>query len=170
MAKKKTIITDTFEQVAELGSTAAKRTVKNVKDIVMDVGTARTLERVVTDHDPDQSEKTNGKKNHTPLDLNGLEKKYQDQDKQKEKNLRIRLLQLISQEEGRVLAKKKQEKKAQEQQVVQEEEEEKKQEEEKKKQREQGAIPQGKKRRSIFSPKKKSEEQHMETRPSIGKQ
>lgn len=170
MAKKKTIISDTFEQVTELGSATAKRTAKTVKDIVMDVGTAKTLERVVTNNDTNGPEKANGKKNHTPLDLDGLEKKYQDQDKQKEKNLRIRLLQLVSQEEGRVLAKKKQEKKAKEGRIIQEEEEKKKQEEEKKKQQEKGKVPEGKKRRSIFSPKKKASEQHMEIRPSSGKQ
>lgn len=170
--KKRTIITDSFEQVAELGKTTVKSTVKTTKNIVMDLGTAKALEQLVTGSGSGGSEKLNGNKNHTPLDIENLKGKYEQQDKQKEESLKMRLFHLSRQEEGRVLAEKKQEEKQKEQQLIQEDQEKKrKEEEEKKKQAEQGQVlPSGKKRRSIFSPKKKASEQHMETRPASGKQ
>ncbi len=169
MPKKKTILSDSFEQVAELGKTTAKRTLKTAKNIALDVGTAKALEQLVTENGSATPEKTNGK-NHTPLKMDELQNKYKEQDVQKEAALRARLFQLSRQEEGKILSEKKQEKQQEEQQIVQEEQQKKRKEEEKMQQQEQGALPEGKKRRSIFSPKKKASEQHAETRPATGKQ
>lgn len=170
MAKKKTILSDSFEQVVELGKTAAKKTTKTMKNIVSDIGTAKSMEKLIDGNGAAKTEKTNGQ-NHTPLKMDELQEKYKQQDVQKEANLRARLFQLSRQGESEMLAKKKQEKQQKEQQSVQEEQEKKRKEEENKKQQEQGPpLPSGKKRRSIFSPKQKASEQHTETRPATGKQ
>lgn len=167
MAKKKTILTDSFEHVAELGKTTAKKTGKALKDIALDTGTAKTLEQLVGSQPSTGAEKLNGK-NHTPLDMDSLKQKYQEQDKQKEAALKARLFQLSRQGEAEIVAKRKQQKQQKEQQILQEEEEKKR--EEAQKQQVQGEIPKGKQRRSIFSPVKKAREQHAETRPATGKQ
>lgn len=169
MAKKKTILSDSFEQVAELGKTATKRMVKTTKNITLDVGTAKALEHLTTGAST-SVEKTNGQ-NHTPLKMDQLQEKYKEQDAQKEANLRARLFQLSRQGESEMLTKKKQEEQQKEQQTMQEEQETKRKEEEGKMHQEQGPpLPSGKKRRSIFSPRKKAQEQHSETRPATGKQ
>ncbi len=169
MAKKKTILSDSFEQVVELGKTSAKQTAKTIKNIVQDIGTAKSLEKLVNGN-ATSTEKTNGQ-NHTPLDLNKLKTNYDQQDKQKEEALKVRLFQLSRQEEERVNVRRKQKEQQKLQQEVSEEQEKKRRGEEKKRQEEQGPpLPSGKKRRSIFSTKKKADEQHMETRPATGKQ
>ena len=170
MAKKKTILSDSFEQVAELGKTTVKKTAKTLKDIVQDVGTAKSLEKLIDGNGSTSAEKTNGQ-NHTPLDLDKLKENYDEQDKQRMKTLTAHLFQLSKQEEAKVNVERKQKEQQKLQQDVSEEQEKKRREEEKKKQEEQGPpLPSGKKRSSIFSTKKKADEQHMETRPSTGKQ
>ncbi len=169
MAKKKTVLSDSFEQVVELGQGAAKKTAKSVKNIVQDVASAKSLEKVVVAEGEAAQEKTNGQ-NHTPLNIDHLNQKYQEQDKQKEAALKVRLFQLSRQEEEKVNVQRKQKEQQKKTFELSEEEEKKKKEEERKKQQEEGALPRGKQRRSIFSPKKKASEQHPEIRPATGKQ
>lgn len=154
MAKGK-ILQDTFEQLAELGQSTAKKAVKQIGQTFTPLG--------VLEKEQDK------KPNHTPLDLKGLEKKYDAQDKQKEAVLRTRLFQLVKEGEKEELAKQKKERQEKERQLIAEEEEHKKKEEEKKKQQTTEA-PRGKIRRSIFSPKKVAQREHAEIKPAVGKQ
>ncbi len=169
MAKKKTILTDSFERITELGKTSAKKTAKAVKNIVQDVGTAKGLEKLVTGYEKTFNEKSNDQ-NHTPLDVDKLKTHYEQQDKQKMEVLKTHLFRLSKQEEQKINAQRKQEREQKKQQEFTEEEEKKKKEEEIKKRLAESSIPKGKERRSIFSPKKKAQQEHAETRPAVGKQ
>lgn len=155
MRKKGRILHDTFEQLAELGQSTAKKAVKQVGQ------TFNPLRILETEQ--------NKKQNHTPLDFEGLKKKYDDQDKQKEVALRTLLFHLVKEGEKEELEKSKKLKQEEEQRVLVEEQEKKKKEEERKKQ-EQQKIPEGKKRRNIFSPKQTVKREHAEIKPSVGKQ
>ncbi len=157
MAKGK-ILEDTFEQLAELGVSSAKKTVKSV---------AQTL----NPFDKPTSARTESvkKKNHTPLDFDKLKNKFQDKEKLKAEALRNRLFQMVRQGDERLVMEKRQkelEKKRQEAYL----EEEKKRKEKEKKRQQAVPIPTGKVRRSIFSSKKAAEQQHAETKPATGKQ
>ena len=171
MAKKGSIVSDSFEQLVELGQSATKKTAKHVGKTV---SPSKVLEEMLglENADPKQAEilrkleKKSGM-NHTPLDLEELHKK---QDSDKEASLRNRLFQLSRQEEQRIVAEKKQKKQQKAQQELAEEQEKKRREAEEKKKQQEAPAPAGKQRRSIFSPKKKAQEQHTKTRPATGKQ
>ncbi len=165
---KSKILQDSFEQLVELSQKTAKQTTKQV---VQTFSPQKIVEQVGVN---ESSQTQHGEKlkqnNHTLLDTDALEKKYQGQDEQKMTALRNRLFQLGRQEEEKLLAEKKQERQQKEQQELREEQDKKRKEEEKKNQQEQSVAPRGKQRRSIFSPEKKATEQHVEIRPSAGKQ
>lgn len=167
------IIRDTFEQLAELGQSTVKKTVKQ---------TTKTFSPLQLLESEDEEEKNRRKSlqeklkkeagekgNNKPLDFDNLQEKYQEQDKQKIDNLRGRLFQLSKQEEKEVQTKRKKQKEEEERVEEQQAQEKKKKEEEKKK-LEEAPLPKGKQRRSIFSPKRKAQEQHPELRPAVGKQ
>ncbi len=154
--KKGRILHDTFEQLAELGQSTAKKAVKQVGQTFIPLGMVE--------------DEQNKKPNHTPLDLDKLEKKYDQQDKQKEMALRTRLFQLVKEGEKEELAKLKRRKQEEEQKLLAEEQEKKKKEEEEKKKQQVVEAPRGKVRRSIFSPKKVAQREHAEVKPATGKQ
>lgn len=154
--KKGRILHDTFEQLAELGQSTAKKAVKQVGQTFNPLGILET--------------EKNKKQNHTPLDLEGLEKKYDEQDKQKEAVLRTRLFQLVKEGEKEELARQKRQKQEEQQKLLSEEEKKKKEEEEEEKRKQLAKAPKGKIRRSIFSPKKVAQREHAEVKPATGKQ
>lgn len=167
--RKKTFISDTFEQIADTGVGSAKQSMKAVKQ------TFDPFSKMPESKGMSQSEKMSmtqreilGKKdNHTPIDLKELEKKYDDQDKKKQDVLRQRLFKLVS--EGTELAYHEKDKKMQEKKRDEEkEEQDKKKAQAKRRSQDEGAIPRGKQRRSILSPKKKAQQQHTEYKPSAG--
>lgn len=161
---------DTFEKLAELGTTTVKKTGQAVKQTV---SPTKMIEKVL-DTEPDrgmeQLEKSQAKKKtHTPLDFEKLQKQYKNQDGQKTALLRQRLFQLVKSGEEKILMEKKQEELEKKRKEAYEEEERKRKEEEKKK-REAASIPMGKIRRSIFTPLKIAKRQTAEVRPATGKQ
>ena len=166
MAKGK-ILQDTFEQLAELGVSTAK---KGAQQTVQTFSPLNILENLTTAHTEkpktDTDKKTEG---HTPIDISGLTKNYEKQDKEKENNLRNRLFNLVKAGEDQEMQKKKSEER--ERSVQEQREEQQKAEEEKKKRDAQifGEIPQGKQRKSIFSPKAKAQREHAEYKPASGK-
>lgn len=168
---KGNILSDTFEQLAELGQTTAKQ---GAKQVAQTFSPLKILENVTQGSSSAVEERSGntaevkGNKS-TPLDFDKLQKKYQDQDKLKTQVLRNRLFQMVKREDEKSLERKK----AEHEEKKRKEEYEK---QEKKKQlaRQQEAqsaeIPQGKQRRSIFSPKKMAQRAQAEVRPATGKQ
>lgn len=170
MANKKTgIVADSFEQLEEFGRDTARQTVKSLKDTFNPINIIKE-----SFFQPPQSPQSlesslSSKQKHTPLDFEKLKNKYQDQEKAKTQALKNRLFQLVKGGEEKLLWEEKRKKKEKEQQLVLQEQEKKRREEEQKRVQTQ-AIPQGKKRRSIFSAKKVAAREQMEVKPSSGKQ
>jgi penicillin-binding protein 2A len=159
---------DTFEQLAEFGKSTAKQSAQAVKQTL---SPNKILEQVINNKGIEQLEKGKSKgQNHTLLDFEKLQKKYENQDKAKADVLRNRLFQLVKQGEEKTAQEEKQKKREKEQIELQQEQKEKQKKEQEKKQQEQGAIPQGKQRKSIFSVKKIAQRQHTEVKPASGKQ
>lgn len=166
---KSNFLDDTFEKLAELGLSTAKKTGQAVNKTFNPL---KALEKSNNDLRNKEAEKVAQeqakKTGHTPLDFDRLEERYQDQDKKKEADLRNRLFQLIKGEEKELIERRKQEKQQQEQQLLQEKEERRKKEEEKR-MWEDSDVPQGKERKSILAPKKRVQKEHAEFKPSTGK-
>lgn len=164
MAKGK-LFEDTFEQLAELGKSTAKKTVKSVAQTLNPFS---SLENGSSN--PSQSLEKQGKKNnHTPLDFDKLNANYKKQEAGETAALRKHLFNLVKQGDERMIMEKRQIElnKKREENFSQQE---KNKEEQKKKQQQSSDIPQGKTRRSVFSPKKVAKQQHAETKPATGKQ
>jgi hypothetical protein len=168
---KGNILQDSFEQIVELGQTTAKQ---GAKQISQTFSPLKILENITQNSPstPSLNEKQSNEKNEsksTPLNFEKLKKNYEDKDKAKTESLRNRLFQLVKQQEEKSLEEKKtkEEKKGKK--------EEYKKEEKKKllaqqKQAQETEIPQGKQRRSIFSPNKVVKREQAEVRPASGKQ
>src|SRR3989344_8953594 len=141
MAKGK-ILQDTFEQVIELGQSTA---VKGVKQTAQTFSPLNILENLTSAGSNKPKTETDKKaEGHTPIDIDGLTKSYEQEDKKKENDLRNRLFNLVKAGEDQEMQKKKSEER--EKSVQEQREEQQKAEEEKKKRNAQilGEIPQGK--------------------------
>ncbi len=166
--RKGRMIADTFEQIEDFGKSTVKHVTRQTLrtfsplDILEDLSSTK---QSTAQENKNSQEK---KPNHTPINTNLLKTEYEQQDKKKEIALKNRLFQLVKQGDEKELQKKKQ--KEQEKKQVEVEEEQKKREEKKKEEEQKGQVPQGKIRRSIFSPRTKAKREHFETRPSTGKQ
>lgn len=164
---KGNLFEDTFEQLVELGSSTAKKTVKSVAQTLNPFD--KTSETQNTKH-PKSLESFKNPNNHTPVNFEKLKNKFQDKDKLQAEVLRNRLFQIVKREDEKSLERKEMgeaEKERKQEYLVQEK---KRKEQEKKRQEQQGNIPMGKVRRSIFSPKKVTDRQHAELKPASGKQ
>ncbi len=166
------ILQDSFEKVAELGGSTAKKAGKSVAQIV---NPFKIAEKIVSgrpiQENPDlQQELKNKKDKHTPLDFQKLQEKYKRQDTAKTEALKKRLFDMVKKEDEDQLEKKKQEEQEKKQQILYGEQEKRKKEEEKRRQEQTAAAPQGKQRRNIFSPKKMAQRQQLEVRADSGKQ
>lgn len=171
---KGSLLSDTFEQLAELGQSTAK---KSAQAVASTFSPLKIAEKIINPTGESTSESTNPnetknkKPSHTPLDFEKLQQKYAQQDRQKLNQMRQRLFQLVKSGEKEAIQKlqhEEQQRKFQEQQKEEEEKRRKIQQE--KAAQEEIIIPRGKIRRSIFSPKKMAQKQHTETKPSTGKQ
>jgi len=166
---KGNILQDSFEQLAELGKTTTKQ---GGKQIVQTFNPLKILENTTGEGQNTDKQKEELKKKKdasTPLDFEKLQKKYQDEDKLKTESLRNRLFQMVKREDEKSLEREK----AEGQEKKQKEEYEKQEKKKQKAQQQQIEFleePQGKIRRSIFSPKKVSQRNVAETRPATGKQ
>ncbi len=164
---KGTILGDTFEQLAELGQSTAKKTVKSVVQIVNPFD--KTSEIQNAKH-PESLESLKNPNNHTPVDFDKLKNKFQDKDKLKVEALRNRLFQIVKREDEKTMERKDMEvaqKKGQEENEIQEK---KRKEQQQKIQGQQIGMPTGKAKRGFMSRKKISEQQHVENKPASGKQ
>lgn len=173
MAKTKTpgFWSDTFEQAAEFGKSTAKQSGQALKSTFNPITLAeQAFGKTPNDKGIEQLEKGKSKKqNHTPLDFQKLQDKYNNQDKAKTDALRNRLFQIVKGGDERLLQEQKQkelEKKRKDEYMIQD----KKRKDDQKKQQLSGPIPQGKVRRSIFSHKKVAQRSQVEVRPASSKQ
>ena len=166
--KKGTILGDTFEQLAELGVSSAKKTVKSVAQIVNPFSKNESHES--NESNKSHSPEVNRGKDHTPLDFKKLQNKFQDKDKLKAEALKNRLFQLVKREDEKILERKDMDEEQKKRQEEYEVEEKKRKEQQQKIQSQQGVIPTGKAKRGFMSRKKTSEQQHVENKPASGKQ
>ena len=168
---KGNLFEDTFEQLVELGSSTAKKSVQQIAATFNPLNLAKKLTREQTSEVEQRSKKTaeiRRDKDHTPLDFKKLQAKFDDRDKLQAEALRNRLFQIVKREDEKSLEKEEMEEveiKRKEEYIAQD----KKRKEQEKKQQ-QGDIPTGKIRRSIFSSKKTVDRQHAELKPATGKQ
>lgn len=162
---KGNILGDTFEQLAELGQSTAKKTIKSMAQIVDPFSPNESNKSNLTN-----TPEFNQKKNHTPVDFDKLKNKFQDKDKLQAEALKNRFFQIVKREDEKILERKKmgeEQKKRQEEYEVQEK---KRKEQQQKVQEQQGGMPTGKTKRGVMSRKKSSEQQHVENKPASGKQ
>jgi len=161
-----------WDNLWELGESTVKTTAQELSQTFSPL---KILEGMIGEQNENPSVEKNNendlrkKQNSTPLDTEKLRKIYQEQDKQKEEALRQRLFQLVKRGEEEVLQRQKQQE-AEKQRMEAYQEQEKKRKEEERKRQEVLEIPQGKIRRSIFSPKKVAKRQLAEVKPAAGKQ
>lgn len=149
---KGTFVSDTFEQLAELGKLPVqKNSQRRVK---------------ATNEEQEHKEKSN----YTVLDVHTLRSHYKKKDDQQIEEVRRTLRHYFdlqkSEEKKAVEARKKEEKERMK--MIEEETQKKKKEEERKKQG--TPLPKGKERKNIFSPKKVAKRSQVETRVGSGKQ
>lgn len=172
---KGSVLSDTFEQLAEFGKSTAQQSGKAVASTFSPL---KMLEQVVggqpsspQDQGMEKLEKGQSQKqNNTKLDFKKLQDKYNTQDTQKTNQLRNRLFQLVKSGEEKAIGEEKKKKEEKKRQEATEEQDKKRKEMEKKRQEQSADIPHGKERRSIFSHKKMAQRQQTEVKPASGKQ
>jgi len=162
---KGTILGDTFEQLAELGQSTAKKTVRSVSQIVNPFSNESNK---TNESNKSNSPEIKRGKDHTPLDFKKLNDKFQDKDKLQAEALRSRYFQSVKREDEKILERKnmsEQQKKQEEANVAYDE----RRKDQQKKQSQQDGLPGGKAKRGVAS-RKKSSDQHVENKPASGKQ
>ena len=164
---------DTFERVLELGQSTAKASAKAIGSTFSPLKILESATGIKTTEDSGAEKmKTEAqkKKNSTTLDLDKLQKKYQDQDKMKTEALRMRLFQLVKRGDEESVIRMRQEEEEKKRKELYEEEEKKKKKNEQKRMQEQSSNPKGKTKKSIFSPKKAAQREQVEVKANSGKQ
>jgi hypothetical protein len=158
---KNTILGDTFEQLAELGASTIKQTVKAVGQIVNPFDQAKTQE-------------IKRGQNHTPVDFDKLKNNFQNKDKQKAdaiaQALKNRLFQMVKREDEKIIERKEMKEKQKERDEENEVYEKRRREQQRKQAQQQDDMPTGKSKRGVATRKKTSEQQHVENKPASGKQ
>ena len=165
---------DTFEKLVELGSSTGKKATQQVAQTFSPLKLTEKIfgqDQSQNENEEKKADKIRKKENsHTPLNFQELQRRYAQQDTQKEIALKNRLFQLVRQGEENVLQEKKQEKERKKTMEEKEKEEKERQARLKAQQQAQQEEPKGKIRHSIFSPKTMAQKKHAETKPAVGKQ
>jgi len=159
-------------EILELGKSTAK---KSTQQISQTFSPLKMIEKIGGFHNTSsliEKKDNNGEglNNSTSLDFEKLEKKYQQQDKQKEEMIRQRLFQLVRQGNQETFQRYKQKEEEKERIKMYKEQEIRQKEQERRKQEASIEMPKGKIRRSIFSHKKVAQRQQAEVKPASGKQ
>ncbi len=158
---------DTIGELLELGKSTAKQSVKQVGKTFSPLKlTEKTLGLKETSETETET-KRESQKNHTPLDTQKLEEKYEESKEIKYKRLKKRLFEQIKREEREILERKKAEETRKKQ--LEEQRKKKEEEEKKKKEQEELIVPKGKVRRSIFAFARKIKSKFAEFRAGSGK-
>lgn len=169
------LIDDILGELLELGQSTTQKTGQAIKSVTLDAFAKGAKELIGNSNNnpsetqPKNQEKQN-KPNHTPLDIEKLQKIYEDQDKKKINQLRDHLFRLIKSEEKKAQEERKKEEMERKKKEEMEQEEKKRQQLLKAKQQEELPIPKGKERKSIFAPRKLIKRSLAETRVGAGKQ
>lgn len=168
---KNTILGDTFEQLAELGTSTAKHTVKSVVQIInpFDKATGKTSE-VNPEQNSARTSEVKRSPNHTPVNFDKLKNKFQDKDKLQAEALSRLFFQNVKREDEKILQREEMEEAQKKRQEEYEEQEKKRKEQQQKQSQQQDSMPTGKAKRGTMSKKKSSEQQHVENKPASGKQ
>lgn len=168
---KGNILRDTFEQLAELGVSSAKKTFKSVAQIVnpFDKTSGGKTSEVSQEKNTGKTSEVNRGNNHTPVDFDRLKNKFQDKDKIQAEALRNQLFQLVKREDEKILERKDMNESQKKRQEEYDEQEKRRKEQQQKAQGQQGDIPVGKAKRGFMTRKKTSEQQHIENKPASGK-
>mgnify|MGYP001205221092 CR=1 FL=1 len=169
---KGTILGDTFEQLAELGASTAKKTVKSMAQIInpFDKTAGGKTFEVNQEQKAGKTAEVKRGKDHTPLDFDKLKNKFQDKDKLQAEALKNRLFQIVRREDEKILERKEMDTVQKKRQEEYDEQAKQRKGQQQKTQGQQGGIPTGKAKRGFMSLKKKSEQQHVENKPASGKQ
>ncbi len=169
---KGSILEDTFEQLVELGSSTAKKTVKSVAQIVnpFDKTSGGKTSEVKSEQNQARTSEVKRGNNHTPVDFDKLKNKFQDKDKLQAEALRNRLFQIVKREDEKTMERKDMEEAQKKRQEEYSTQEKKRKEQQQKIQGQQSSMPTGKAKRGFMSRKKTSEQQHVENKPASGKQ
>lgn len=166
--KKGTILGDTFEQLAELGQSTAKKTVKSVAKTFNPFDKITGEKNSPSGEMNRKAEEMKHGKDHTPLDFKKLNERFQDKDKLQAEALRSRYFQSVKREDEKILERKnmsEQQKKQEEANAAYDE----RRRDQQKKQSQQDGLPGGKAKRGVAA-RKKSSDQHVENKPASGKQ
>lgn len=171
---KGSFLSDTFEQLAELGVSTAKQSGKAVQQTLSPTKLlehAMGKDSTASDKGIEKLEKGQSQKQKsTPLNFNKLQQNYDSQDKAKADALRNRLFQLVKSGEQKAIDDNKRKEEEKKRAVVQEEQDKKRKIAQQKQQEQFAEIPHGKERKSIFSTKKVAKREQIEVKPSTGKQ
>src|SRR3990167_6802104 len=157
--RKGSLLSDTFEELVELGKSTVQKTGKAVHGLT--VGTVKKVGQSVVGQQPINSsehisqnkEKTNNL-NHTPLDIRKIESSYKNEDREKTDKVRQNLrhyLDLQKSEEKKAVYEHEKEEEERVQTIADEEDKKKKEMEGR---QIETPLPKGKERKNIFSPKK----------------
>ena len=164
---------DTRDQFLEFGVSTAKGTIKGVvkafnplqpllekKGDVTGSGKDPGMEKMAAAHE--------GKS--TPLDLQKLQGKYENQDKMQIEAMRSRLFNMVKSEGEMAIQQRKQQEEERKRKELFEMEEKKKKEQERYQQQSMADVPQGKVRQTIGAThKKKTQDSHTEFKANAGK-
>lgn len=172
--RKGSLLSDTFEELVELGKSTVQKTGKTVQDLT--VGAVKKAGQSAVGQSFSHSENVsqNAEKaktiNHTSLDIKKIESKYKNEDREKAEEVRKNLRHYFDlQKSEEKKAVDEHEKEEQERvKMIEDEKEKKKKEEESRKQ--EVVLPKGKERKNIFSAKKIAKRSQVETRVGSGKQ
>lgn len=173
---KGSFLDDTFEKLAELGTSTAKKAGQSVVSTISPTKIAEQItgsESSVNNPNAQKNPKEEQEKDkgHTKLNLKELQQNYQSQDDQKVDALRNKLFQLVKSGDEKILQEKEKEKNEKEQKSFHEDQQKRKKKKEVLRRQSQEGAPQGKERKSIFGKKKKKAQVSMaEIKPSVGKQ
>lgn len=166
----KSILSDSFEQIVELGKSTVKSTVQTMKGSQKKSQRsdkpARSENQILTRlHEATKSQEA-AANSYTPLDMDRLENQYKNQDQKSLQDVR-EFFKKYKDEEKKIIEERKREGQERMQQAEKEEEEKNK--------KQTGGLsqvqaPKGKERKSIFSRKKVAKRSMVETRAGSGKQ
>jgi len=167
---KGNILSDSFEQLAELGQTTVKQGSKQIAQTFSPLKILETINpQSPQSLESPKSPESPKKDSTTPLDFSKLQNSYKNQEKVKMESLRNRLFQMVKREDEKSLERKKAEEQEKKRKESTEKQEKNRQIAAQQSQQSEGE-PQGKVRRSIFSHKKVAQRSQAEVKPATGKQ
>jgi hypothetical protein len=164
--RSQSIVRNVVEDLFELGKSTVRETGKAVETTFNPI---HAIEKPKTEIDKAKQE-LGKKENHTPLNLDKLDKKYKSEDDIQQEMVRKRLHQLSQNKTEEAIETNKQIKLNREQTELQTKEDKRRELDQQRAAMAQTATPQGKIRQSVLAPKKRVvQQEHQEYKPATGK-